>query len=369
VHNRPPRKGLITDLDNTLWGGVLGDDGVQNITWDLDHHTQSHALYQQLLGSLSEAGVLVAIASKNDAKLVDEALTRQDLLLSTQHVFPIDVSWGSKAEAVARVLKAWNVHADSVLFVDDSATELAEVQAAHPAIACLQFPSEPAAVQEFLRRVRDEFGRDRITDEDALRTESVRRQHAVVDAITDSDGYSERLLETSEAQIALVFSRDVGDARALELVNKTNQFNLNGRRYTARTWAEYLSDPKAFLMTATYTDRFGALGKIAVLAGRADHDALQVDVWVMSCRAFARRIEHQCLKALFDRWRIPVVRLAYAETDRNGPFQRFLGGVLKPAPGGALVTLADFEAACPRLYHTVVVTDGVEDERCAHTSG
>jgi FkbH-like protein len=376
VQNRSPKKGLITDLDNTLWGGVVGDDGVGNLTWDLDHKTHAHALYQQLLSSLADEGVLVAVASKNDPALVDEAFTRRDLLLPKEQVFPIDVSWASKAQAVDRVLKAWNVHAESVMFIDDSAIELAEVKSAHPAIECVQFPSDPAAVYELLRRLRDEFGRATVTKEDEIRLASLRQQQAAIGPHGAADGYSETLLKELDAELSLAFSADAGNARALELVNKTNQFNLNGRRYTGRTWAEYLSDPAAFLLTAGYRDRFGALGTVAVVAGRADQRDVSVDVWVMSCRAFARRIEHQCLKALFDRSGADRVRLAYADTGRNGPFRLFLEGVqngdgVHRVESDSTLNIArtDFEAACPRLYHNVLVTDGVENERCAHTSG
>jgi len=370
VENRAPKKGLITDLDDTLWGGIVGDDGAAGVSWDLEHHTQGHALYQQLLDSLAEAGVLVGVASKNDPAVVDEAFARPDLLLSKARVFPIAVSWASKAQAVGRVLKAWNVHAESVVFVDDSATEIAEVQAAHPAMECVLFSAEPAAVFDLLRKLRDEFGRRTITSEDEIRLESLRQQSAIDPGVAaESAGYSETLLASSQATLSLVFSQDADDARALELVNKTNQFNLNGKRFTSRAWADYLSDPSAFLLSAVYTDRFGALGKIAVLAGRVNGDHAHIDTWVMSCRAFARRVEHQCLKALFERWPISTIRLDYVDTTRNGPLGRFLDDVAKRSDAGMVVTKSDFEAACPPLYHTVLVTDGVEHERCARTTG
>jgi FkbH-like protein len=100
---------VITDLDDTLWSGIVGDDGVESVSWDLDHHTQGHGLYQQLLGALSEAGVLVAIVSKNEPAVVDAAFAREDLLRRRERVFPLEVGWGSKADAVGRVLARWNV--------------------------------------------------------------------------------------------------------------------------------------------------------------------------------------------------------------------------------------------------------------------
>ena len=125
VHQPGPKKGLITDLDNTLWDGIIGDVGPEEISWDLDHESQGHGLYQQFLHALAQEGILIGVASKNDPKILDEVQNRADLLLPLTQIFPCDVSWGSKAKAVSRILKTWNVHADSVVFVDDNPLELA----------------------------------------------------------------------------------------------------------------------------------------------------------------------------------------------------------------------------------------------------
>ena len=140
-----PKKGLITDLDDTLWNGIVGEVGPQGVNWDLASHQQIHGLYQKLLASFSEEGVLVAIASKNDPRVVEEALDREDMILKRRHVFPSEVHWKAKSGSVERILRTWNVGADSVVFVDDSPMELAEVAAAHPGIECILFPKKSAA--------------------------------------------------------------------------------------------------------------------------------------------------------------------------------------------------------------------------------
>jgi len=357
VENRRPMKGVITDLDDTLWSGIVGDDGVENISWDLDHHTQGHGLYQQMLATLAEEGVLVAVVSKNEPGVVDAAFAREDLLLRRERVFPLAVGWGSKAEAVGRVLARWNVAADDVVFVDDNATELEEVKGAHPAIECLRFPhGDPPGIYALLVRLRERFGRNALSEEDALRLDSLRAAADATDSAEPSEGHSEALLEHADAELVLDFSKDAGDARAFELIWKTNQFNLNGRRPTERGWAEYLRDPHTFLLTATYKDRFGALGKVAVLAGRVDGSRAVVETWVMSCRAFSRRIEHQCVKALFERFDVRQVSFAFTETPRNRPMARFLASLHGGAPGAPLSAEA-FHAACPRLFHRVVLKD------------
>ena len=127
-----PKKGLITDLDDTLWNGILGDAGVEGVTWDLAGHGQVHGLYQQVLPALADQGTLIGIASKNDPELVDRAFARPGMLLPKEKVFPFEVHWQAKSGSVARILKIWNIGAGDVVFVDDSPMELAEVGEAHP---------------------------------------------------------------------------------------------------------------------------------------------------------------------------------------------------------------------------------------------
>ncbi len=133
---------------------------MEGIAWDLDSQSQIHGLFQQLLASLAESGVLVGVVSKNDPALVEQAFARPDILLSQKKVFPIAASWSSKAGAVAEILKTWNIGADAVVFVDDSPIELAEVSALHPAMECILFPySDPDAAFRLLYTLRDRFAR------------------------------------------------------------------------------------------------------------------------------------------------------------------------------------------------------------------
>lgn len=351
----PPKKGLITDLDQTLWKGILGDVGVESISWSLEGKSQGHALYQQLIASLAETGVLVAIASKNDPKLVEAALQRPDLLVPPARIFPIEIGWGAKSEMVARILKAWNIAADSVVFVDDSPMELAEVSEKHSAIECLQFPSsDPKRLVSFLWRLRDRFGKEAVTEEDRLRLNSLRvaaKPDAEVPGETSAD-----FLARLHAKVT--FEAAAADhTRAFELVNKTNQFNLNGVRYTEAEWKSRGRRPGAFLNIISYEDRFGPLGRIAVLAGCLEQDRCLVDVWVMSCRAFSRQIEFQTLRQLFRRSGVSAVRFQFRPTERNGPLQTFLRQFFPPdslVEGELDLRMARFEQSCPQLFHEVI---------------
>lgn len=350
----PPKKGLITDLDDTLWSGIVGEIGADKVSWDLASHCQLHGLYQQLLGSLADEGILVAIASKNDPPVVKQALERSDLRVRPNQFYPVEVSWNAKSAAVERILRVWNIGADSVVFVDDSAMELAEVAGVHPGIECVRFPKEDyRAGYAMLRRLRDLFGKPRIAAEDAIRLESIRQGAVFQEAVAAGEA-SELFLEQAGAEVTFDWQVEE-DPRVLELVNKTNQFNLNGLRYTPAEWKERLSRPGAWLAAVSYADRFGPLGKIAVLQGRQTSPfTIHVDTWVMSCRAFSRRIEHQCLRVLFDRYQAEEIRLDFKATAKNGPLQDFLkgwtGGEL---PERLVLERTRFETSSPRLYHRV----------------
>ena len=349
----PPKKGIITDLDQTLWKGILGDVGVEGISWSLEDKSQGHAIYQQALASLADSGVLVAIASKNDPKLVEAALQRPDLLLLPSQIFPVEASWGVKSEAVGRILQAWNIGADSVVFVDDSQMELAEVAEKYPGVECLRFqPDDPAAIVDLVWQLRARFGKSEVLEEDRLRLKSIRASASALRENTVEP--SADFLARSEAKVTLETAS--ADPRAFELVNKTNQFNLNGVRYTEAEWKALARRPGAFLATVSYEDRFGPLGRIAVIGGYREKDRCYVDTWVMSCRAFSRQIEFQSIRQLFAKSGASEIRFRFKPTDRNGPLQTFFalffnGGA--GAEGELQLRPDDFERLCPSLSHQV----------------
>jgi FkbH-like protein len=350
----PPKKGLITDLDDTLWNGIVGDLGPEGVAWDLTSHQQLHGLYQKLLSALSDQGVLIAVASKNDLAVVEQTFQRDDILLRPDRVFPFEVHWNSKSGSVDRILRTWNIAADSVVMVDDSPMELAEVAAAHPGIECIPFPKgNYTATYRMFQQLRDLFGKDRISPEDASRLNSI-RQGAVFLESSQGSSAPETFLAGLNPIITLDFRKTVEDPRALELVNKTNQFNLNGKRCTEAEWSQQLSEPESVLMVASYTDKFGALGRISVLLGRLQGATLRVGTWVMSCRAFARRIEYQCLKNLFERRGVGEIEFQFAPNSKNGPLQEFFSKILGSKPAAPFTLSREaFERECPQLYHQV----------------
>jgi FkbH-like protein len=359
-----PKKGIITDLDNTLWKGIVGEVGADKVSWDLAGHSQLHALYQKLLASLAEQGTLIAVASKNDAAIAGEALTRSDLLLKPDAVFPMEIHWNAKSGSVRKILETWNIGAESVIFVDDSPMELAEVGAAFPEIECIRFPEgDYAAGLQMLWRIRDLCGKEKVSAEDSLRLGSIRAASALRE-VGEHD--AESFLRDAEAVVEVEFPRGTGAPRILELVNKTNQFNLNGVRYGEQDWRQSCEREGAVLAAVSYSDKFGPLGVIAVIHGALEGKRLRMGCWVMSCRAFSRRIEHQSLRILFDRYGVEEICLEFQPTAKNGPTEEFCRKVAGTEAGPVIVTKEQFEAVSPPLYHRVVIHDGTKQDRAAN---
>ncbi len=349
-----PKKGLVTDLDNTLWRGILGDDGPDGIGWTLEAKAQGHGLYQQLLHTLAESGILLAVASKNDPALANEALANPAIKIPKDRFFPLEIHWKEKSSSLSRILAAWNVGADSVVFVDDSPLEIAEVQAVYPEMTCLLFPAgDDEAMHRLLSSLRALFGKDSITSEDSIRLDSLRRQADLRAPDDPGSGHdNEALLASLEAELSFELDPPFDDPRPLELINKTNQFNLNGRRLSEGDYLTLRQTPGAFTIQVSYQDKFGPLGKIAVLAGTVEDTTAHVMVWVLSCRAFSRRIEHRCVQYLFERLGVTTLTFAVEPTPRNGPALEFFHGMTGQRSSG-LVRIARADFAAPAAIHKI----------------
>lgn len=318
----PAKKGLITDLDDTLWRGLVGEVGSDAVHWNLDDGSHLHAQYQQLLAALAQRGVLVAIASKNDEDVVNNALARDDLLIRPEHYFPVVASWGPKSASVEHILTTWNIGACDAVFVDDSPLELAEVERAHPDITGRLFPTSSAHdLAALLSELNELFWTEHTSEEDALRLESIRNA-VLVEETRERTATSEEFIASLDGSLTLDAGEGWAEERALDLVNKTNQFNLNGRRFTQSEWREQCTRPDSLNVSVAYSDRFGRLGVISVLSGQVRDKTLHLDTWVLSCRAFSRGVEQRVLDWLLQEH--DSVEFDFVSTPKNGPTAEFL---------------------------------------------
>lgn len=314
-----PTKVVVTDFDNTLWHGVVGEDGPDGVEFGPEGVGFPHFIFQSYLRALKAQGVLLAGVTKNDPDLAVAPLAASGSTLRADDFIAIVASYNPKSAQLAELSDRLNLGLESFVFVDDNPVEIAEVSGALPAVTTVQFPSSASGLVELMAQISSAFHRSQVTAEDRDRTGMYRRMldGMVPQQVAGSDVTA--FLADLDMKLT-IHDRSTGDrARAVQLINKTNQFNLNGvRRQDTEVEATLAAGGR--LITASLQDRHGSHGEIlACLIDEMD----VVRSFVMSCRVFQRRVEFAFLVRLAPA--LPdVVRFDFAPTDRNEPMRRFL---------------------------------------------
>ena len=291
------RKCLVLDLDDTLWGGILGEDGIEGITLGEEGLGLAFAEFQIELLNLRRKGVLLAIASKNNA---DEALavlrSHPAMRLREEHFASLRINWDDKAANLRAIAAELDIGLDSLVFIDDCPAERALVRTRLPEVLVPEWPSDPAEYRmALLELAATHFYRVRITEEDFTRGESYRlqaeRRKLASEAASIEDYY--RSLSMS-ARIG--FADGVTIPRIAQIVQKTNQFNLTTRRYTEAEVAYFASARDAMALWLELDDRFGPNGLVGVMILRQqDSSAWRIDTLLLSCRVIGRTAENTFL--------------------------------------------------------------------------
>lgn len=314
-------KVLVTDLDNVLWAGLAAEDGADGIRCSSEGLGFRHFLYQGLLAKLKASGVILAAVSRNDLDVARAPIVAGKTLLAENDFVEILASYEPKSVHIRRLAESLNLGLDAFVFVDDNPVELAEVGTALSQVKCLQFPAHDDQLTLFLRELAVLFARRTISNEDRQRTEMYRRRLEVskLSPIAGAGADLTDFLAKLRMELT-IFDRSAGDReRAIQLINKTNQFNLNGRRMTDDEVAGILATGGR-LYTARLDDRTGSQGEI--LACLIDGQRRMVS-FVLSCRVFQRQVEYAFICWLVRRLGNEL-KLAYAATERNTPMREFL---------------------------------------------
>ncbi|MEK2490740.1 HAD-IIIC family phosphatase [Kitasatospora purpeofusca] len=327
VRRRAP-KVIVVDGDETLWSGIAGEAGPENV--DL---TGARELLARRLLQWRSAGVLLALVSNNDEATVHAVLDRPDGVLRREHFAAISAAWEPKWTRIARIAEDLRLGLDSFLFLDDNPVEIAGVRAQLPEVLCLTCP--PAdELDGFVHRLWP-MTPIAATAEDAARA-AFYQQEQVRDEARAQLGFAE-FLENLKLELDIVPVSAESAERTVQLSRRTNQFNLRPRPLDA-AGLDRLRQDGGEVWTATARDRFGEYGQIGVLAVRPDGDALELVAWMMSCRVLGRGVEDRLLQWLADRAEalgLDAVRLVADRTPRNIPARRLvsrLGGGEVEAP-------------------------------------
>lgn len=312
---------VIVDLDNTLWGGVVGEAGWQGVELDAEGGGYPYLRLQKFLLGLHEKGVLLAAASKNNA---EEALAvfrnRPEMLLKEDHFAAMRIDWNPKSANVAAILEELNLSSAGVVFLDDSPHEREEVRRLLPEIWVPDFPQDNVDLAPMLAA----SGRFRLplaTREDLERNAAYRLERRRRQAQTSFADLGEYYRSLELVLTPVPIGPD-NEKRVLDLIAKTNQFNLTTRRHGADALARFCGNVDNYCYAYSLRDRFGHYGLVAVLIAERRGDACVIDTWLMSCRVMGRTVE----RAVFEHLRswavshgIKEIIGEYILTAKNAP--------------------------------------------------
>jgi FkbH-like protein len=291
------RKVLVLDLDNTLWGGVIGDDGVDRL--QIGRETpiaEAYTAFQEYCLSLRERGILLAVCSKNNEEVARSGFGHPCSVLRLEHFSAFKANWEPKHENLQAIAAELNLGSDSFVFVDDNPAERAIVSAQMPGVAVPDVGSEVTRYAEIIERGRyfeplslskEDMERAALYAENSQRTE-MQKKFA---------NYGE-YLDSLEMVAEIDSFKPVYLERIAQLTNKTNQFNLTTRRYTLAEMQSVVEDPGRIALYGKLLDRFGDNGLISVILGHQEGNDLHMDLWLMSCRVLKRDMEIAMLDAI-----------------------------------------------------------------------
>jgi FkbH-like protein len=363
-------KCLVLDLDNTLWGGVIGDDGLEGILLGQGHAVgEAFIAFQQYAAKLAERGIILAVCSKNDDVNARSAFERHpEMVLRLKNIACFVANWQDKASNLRMIAKTLNIGLDSLVFADDNPFERNLVRQELPSVAVPEMSEDPAL---YVDTIADAgyFEGLTLTAEDRERSEQYQanaERERLRETVTDMASY----LGGLEMQLVWAPFDSVGLGRISQLINKSNQFNLTTRRYTQDEVAETMTDPSCLHLQLRLLDRFGDNGMIAVIIGRvAENGILELDTWLMSCRVLGRQVEEATLNLIVERAKeMGMRRLTgfYLPSAKNGMVKEHYGKLgftlIDTAEDGGTVWSLELDEYQPKPTYIQTV-EGTLDQR------
>jgi FkbH-like protein len=292
------RRCLILDLDNTLWGGVIGDDGLEGILIGNGNPTgEAHLQLQQTILALRARGVVLAVSSKNE-----DAIARlpfkdhPDMVLKEDHIAVFQANWSDKASNIRAIAQTLSLGLESMVFLDDNPVERLQVRRELPEVAVPELPDDPALYARVLAAA-GYFEAITFSDEDRKRAafyQDNAKRVEILSQSSDMDAY----LKALDMEITLTPFDSIGRARIAQLISKSNQFNLTTKRYSEAEVKSLEADDTYFTRQVRLKDSMGDNGMISVLICKKAAEVWTIDTWLMSCRVLGRQVEEAVLQDL-----------------------------------------------------------------------
>jgi FkbH-like protein len=319
---RPALKCIVVDCDNTLWGGIVGEDGIAGVELSDDYPGRPFRDFQKQLKALRLSGIFLALSSKNNPADVEAVFAQHSAMaLSWDDISVSRVNWRPKSDNIREIAAELNIGLSAVMFIDDNAFEIEEVRAHAPEVLSLQVPADVAELPDFFRELCRHFDRLEITQDDRSRVDMQRSEITRRDLqqqLTETE-----FLATLGLTVRIKRPEPSDYARVTQLINKTNQFNLTTKRYTLEEITELSVDGNTHLYCASVSDRFGDYGLVGVGIIRDVGDRAIFDTLLMSCRVLGRGVE--------------TALLSYGIEGARQRGRQFIEGHYIPTPKNAMV--------------------------------
>ncbi|MDR1503992.1 MAG: HAD-IIIC family phosphatase [Prevotella sp.] len=325
------KKCIVVDLDNTLWAGVLGEDGAEGIKMDEDYPGSAFRFFQAYLLELAREGIILTVCSKNnesDVLMVWEQ--HPDMLLRKEQFVAYRINWNNKADNIKDIATELNIGLDSVVFIDDNPSERELVKQMLPEVSVPEFPAHPYLYPAFVKQLTDNyFSSYRLTQEDLLKTQQYKENAERVqyrNQFTDLKSY----LRSLEIELNIEKLNEFNITRFSQMTQKTNQFNLTTRRYT-ETEIQNMSDAGALAYGLRVKDKFGDNGLTGLIIIKADENSAcaHIDTFLLSCRILGKDIECALLTYMLIKMKNAGIKQVFAEynkTSKNTQVMKFYDG-------------------------------------------
>ena len=352
------KKCLVLDCDNTLWGGIIGEDGLAGIQLGKTYPGSAYCEFQQEILNLHNRGIILALCSKNNEGDVWEVFRRHpDMVLQEKHIAAVQINWGDKASGLRKIAHELNIGLESMVFADDSDFEVNLVRSALPEVEVIHLPQNKAVVYRDILASCGVFDTLTLSDEDKKRgrmykAEATRKR--LQSEMTDMETY----YKTLEMKLEICFPDELSISRVCQLTQKTNQFNLTTRRYSESDIEEFSARRESDVIYVKLEDKFGDSGIIGTCILRYEEGKAIIDTFLLSCRALGRGVEEallaQTLRLAQKKYCHAVIGQYYAtrrnkqverfyreqgfgeisdiQSDADGNYQYMLGGNEKPEP-------------------------------------
>lgn len=319
------KKCLVLDLDNTLWSGVIGDDGVEGIHIGQGHPLgEAHQAIQQYAKELKNHGIILAVCSKNEENIALQPFRENpDMVLKEEDIAIFVANWNDKASNIKHIANTLNIGLDALVFVDDNPMERDIVRTVLPDVSVPEIPEDPSLIPRTLCAAGF-FDLINFTSDDAQRSDQY-RANAMRQQALESSCSLDNYLASLEMSIELKPFDKTGRKRITQLINKTNQFNLTTQRYTETEVEHFEANPKYFTQQVRLSDKFGDNGMISILIAEKEDKTLIIDSWLMSCRVIKRRVEEVLCDQLVATAKaegIETIRGQYSPTPKNKLVQK-----------------------------------------------